>query len=256
MRAIRAIAWGMIKELIRKKDFYVLLIFMLAFLGFLSYQNFFQLKGISRYVKDFGYSLLMFFSFVIAVTFTAKQLPAEIESRTIYSLLAKPLSRHAVILGKFLGGVMVSVISFTVFYAIFMMFYTIGGDEKNLVLLAQGYFFGVLFLCMVSAIVLFLSNFMTMSANVTLIFLLYAIMGGFSDSIRNIVLFSKGIMGALYGALYYLLPHLEFFDLRIRITHAWDPLPMWVVLSVSGYTVIYCCAVLYLAGYIFGRKKL
>ncbi|MGB2599665.1 MAG: ABC transporter permease subunit [Candidatus Omnitrophota bacterium] len=255
MRAVWAIACGMIKELIRKKDFYVLLIFMLVLLGFLSSQNFFQIEGISRYVRDFGYSLLMFFSFIVAVTFTAKQLPSEIESRTIYPLLAKPLSRHTVILGKFCGGVTVSIISFTIFYAIFTGFYMTGGEGKSLILLGQGFIFGILFLCMVTALVMFFSNFMTMSANVTLSFLLYLTIGGFSDSLRGIVLFSKGVISTLYGALYYLLPHLEFFDLRIRITHAWDPLPMWVVLSVSGYTFIYCFALLYFAGYVFGRKR-
>ncbi len=255
MRAVWAIAYGMVKELVRKKDFYVLVIFMFVLLGFLSYQNFFQVKGISRYVRDFGYSLLMFFSFTIAVTFTAKQLPSEIESKTIYPLLAKPLSRHMVIFGKFCGGVMISTISFTIFYAIFTGFYMTGGG-KSLVLLGQGFIFGVLFLCMVSALVMFFSNFITMSANVTFIFLLYLTIRGFSDFLRGIILFSKGIVATLYGILYCLLPHLEFFDLRIRITHAWDPLPMWVVFTVVGYTVLYCCMLLSLAGYIFERKRL
>ncbi|MDP8258007.1 MAG: ABC transporter permease subunit [Candidatus Aadella gelida] len=256
MKAICAIAGGMIKELIRKKDFYILLIFMLVLLGFLSYQKFFQIEGISRYVRDFGYSLLMFFSFIIAVTFAAKQLPSEIESRTIYPLLAKPLSRYTVILGKFCGSVMVAVSSFTIFYAIYVVFYAMGTEGKSFILLGQGYLLGILFLCMLSSIVMFLANFMTMSANITLTFLLYLTIGGFSDSLRGLVLFSKGIIAVLYGALYYLLPHLEFFDLRIRITHAWDPLPTWVVLSVTGYTFVYCFVLLFLAGYIFGRRKL
>jgi len=255
MKAIWAIACGMMKELIRKKDFYVLLIFMLVLLGFLSCQNFFQIEGVSRYIRDFGYSLLMLFSFIIAVTFTARQLPSEIEARTIYPLLAKPLSRHRVILGKFSGGAMVSIIAFTIFYVIFAGFYMAGGEGKSLILLGQGFIFGILFLCMVSALVMFFSNFMTTSANITLTFLIYIAVGGFSDSLGRMVLSSKGIITALYGVLYYLLPHLEFFDMRVRITHAWDPLPAWVVLSVAGYTFIYCFALLYFAGCIFKRKR-
>ncbi|MDP8299829.1 MAG: ABC transporter permease subunit [Candidatus Tantalella remota] len=256
MRAVWAIACGMIKELIRKKDFYVLLIFMLILLGFLSYQNFFDIGGVSRYVRDLGYSLVMFFSFITAVTFTAKQLPSEIAARTIYPLLAKPLSRQTIIMGKFFGGVLVSGLSFTIFYAIFTGFYMTGGEGKSLVLLAQGYLFGLLFLCLVTALVMFFSNFLTMSANIVLSFLLYISIGGLADSLREIALFSKGIISVLYGAIYYFLPHLEFFDLRTRITHAWDPLPLWVVFSLSGYTVIYCCALLYLSGYMFERKRL
>ncbi|MDP8257831.1 MAG: ABC transporter permease subunit [Candidatus Aadella gelida] len=255
MKAIWAIAHGVIKELIRKKDFYVLLIFMLVLLGFLSYQTFFQIEGISRYVRDFGYSLVMLFSFIIAVTFTAKQIPSEIGARTIYPLLAKPLSRQKIILGKFLGGTMVSVISFTVFYLIFVGFYMTGGEGKSLVLLGQGFIFGILFLCMVSALVMFFSNFMTLSANITSTFLIYIAMGSVSEALKSNALFFKGIISGLYGFLYYLLPHFEFFDLRIRITHAWDALPLWVVFSVSGYTFLYCFVLLYFSGYVFGRKR-
>jgi len=256
MRTIWVITCSMIKELVRKKDFYVLFIFMVILLTLLFYQSFFQIEGITRYIKDFGYSLMMFFSFVIAVTFAAKQLPSEIESRTIYPLLAKPLSRHMVILGKFCGSVSVSVISFVLFFLVFGVFYVMGGEISGLVLLGQGFLFGILFLSLVSALVIFFSNFMTMSASVTLSFLLYIVIGGFSDSIRETVLFSKGLASVASGILYYLLPHFDFYDLRVRITHAWDPLPCWVVAVVTVYTLIYCFALLYFAGVIFRRRKL
>ncbi|RKY42752.1 MAG: hypothetical protein DRP85_01715 [Candidatus Makaraimicrobium thalassicum] len=256
MRAVLAMVCGMIKELIRKKDFYVLLIFMFLLLGLLSSQSFFQIEGISRYVRDFGYLLVMLLSFIIAVTFSAKQLPPEIGSRTIYPLLAKPLSRHTLILGKFCGGTVVSVISFVLFFAVYVLFYASTGEGGSLVLLGQGFVFGILFLCMATALVIFFSNFLTMSANVTLTFLLYLMISGFSNSLRDTALFSRGFASVASGMLYYLLPHFDFYDLRIRITHAWDPLPLWVVIAVTAYTLIYCSALLYFAGVIFRRKDL
>ncbi|MEA3488980.1 MAG: ABC transporter permease [Candidatus Omnitrophota bacterium] len=256
MRTIRAIAGSMIRELLRKKDFYVLFIFILVLLGLLSSQTFFDLEGVSRYVKDLGYSLLMLFSFIIAVTFTAKQLPSEIEARTIYPLLAKPVSRHMFILGKYFGGLVVSVITFTLFFAVYAAFYLAGGEEGSPMLLVQGYIFGVFFLCLVVALVLFFSNFLTLSANVTLSFILYMIINGFSDSFRDLALFSKGAASVLYGAIYYLLPHFDFFDLRVRLTHAWDPLATWVIAAVAVYTFVYCSILLYFAGILFGRKRL
>lgn len=256
MKSITAIAVGMFKELIRKKDFYVLLIFMVVFMGLLASQSFFAIEGISRYVKDFGYSLLTLFSFIIAVTFCAKQIPAEIESRTIYPLLAKPLSRHTVILGKYCGGVTVSVCAFTMFFVVFCLFCVTGGDEIKPVLFMQGYIFGILFLCLVSALAIFFSNFLTLSANVTLSILLYMMISGFSNSLRGLAVSSKGLLTAVYGGIYYLIPHFEFYDLRIRITHMWDPLPLWVIVAVAGYTLVYCYMLLYFAGVIFGRRKL
>lgn len=256
MRAAAAIAGGMIRELIRRKDFYVLFMFLLVLMAVLASQSFFNLDGISRYIRDFGYSMVTFFSFIIALTFSAKQLPAEIEARTIYPLLAKPISRHTVIIGKFLGGAMVSIIAFSVFYAVFCLFCFSGTEEGGALLLAQGYCFGVLFLCLVSALAIFLSNFLTTSANITLTFFIYIMISGFAAQFRDMVMYSSGWKLWGYNVFYYLLPHFEFYDLRVRITHAWEPLPQWVVLAVTGYTVMYCFALLYLAGSAFKRRKL
>jgi ABC-type transport system involved in multi-copper enzyme maturation permease subunit len=246
----------MIKELVRKKDFYVLMIFMLVLLGLLASQNFFQIEGISRYIRDIGYTLVMLFSFIVAVTFSARQIPTEIESRTIYALLAKPLSRFTVILGKFWGCAMVSIISFIMFFAVYLAFFIAETGMGNLVLLGQAFFFGILFLCLTSALVVFFSNFLTVSANVTLSFLLYFIVTGFSDTLREAVTFSAGITSAVLGMLYYLLPHFDFFDLRIRITHEWDVLPAWIIAAVALYTVAYCFILLCFSGKIFEGKRL
>ena len=132
MRTILCLAGGMVKELLRKKDFYVLFILMIVLLVFLSLQTFFDVEGISRYIRDLGYTLVMLFSFIIAVTFCAKQLPSEIASGTIYPLLAKPVSRFKVVLGKFCGGFIVSAVSFTLFYGIFAIFCFIGAGETGL----------------------------------------------------------------------------------------------------------------------------
>lgn len=256
MRAVFSIAGGVIKELIRKKDFYVLLIFMLVLLGFLAQQQFFQIEGVSRYMTDLGYTFLMLFSFVIAVTFTARQLPGEIDSKTIYPLLAKPISRYTVIAGKFTGGAVVASTAFTVFYLIFSAFYLASASVADIPVLLQGYLLGVLFLCLSTALVVFFSTFLTLSANVTLAVLLYMGIGGFASSLRETVLFSKGAASAFYGFVFYLLPHFEFFDVRIRLTHGWGPLPFWAIMSVIGYTILYCAALLSAAGGIFGRKRL
>ncbi|MBD3427276.1 MAG: ABC transporter permease subunit [Candidatus Omnitrophica bacterium] len=256
MRAIWAIASCMIKQLIRRKDFYVLLIFLLVLLGLLSSQTFFALEEVSRYIRDFGYFMVVFFSLIIAVTFAAKQIPEEIDNRTIYPLLAKPIDRATVILGKYCGSVLVSVFSFMVFYAAYLVFYLTSGTGGSFVLATQGFLMGVLFLFLVSALVIFFSNFLTTSANITLSLLIYMLISGFSESLRELVLYSKGLMAAVTSTLYYMIPHFDFYDMRVRITHAWDPLPFWVMGTITLYTLIYSSMLLYFAGLLFRRRKL
>jgi len=256
MRAVLAIIKGMIKDLVRRKDFYVLLVFLLVLMAVMASQNFFQIKGVTRYMRDLGYSIVMLLSFIIAVTFTAKQIPAEIEARTIYPLLAKPLTRYSFIAGKYLGGVVVSLMSFTVFYLVYGLFFVTGGEAWSAPLLAQGFFFGVLFLFMVCAMVIFLSNFMTFSANVTISFLIYIIVSGFSDTLRDSTLRAKGVLSVIEGVIFYIMPHFDFFDMRVRLAHSWDPLPAWVVAAVAVYTLVYCLFLLYFSQAVFSRRKL
>ena len=75
MNAVWIIAQNTIKALVRKKDFYVFFIMLLALLTCLISGTFYGVNDITRYVKDIGFFSIWFFSLIIAVTFSAKQLP-------------------------------------------------------------------------------------------------------------------------------------------------------------------------------------
>lgn len=256
MSASLAIASGVIRELVRKKDFYVLFMFLLVLLALLASQSFFHLEGVTRYIKDLGYSLVMLFSFVISVTFSAKQIPNELEYKTVYPLLAKPVSRFGVVAGKYLGGAAISLISFCLFFGVYAVFSMASGKGTGFILLAEALICGAFFMCLSSALAVFFSTFLTVSANVTLSFLIYFTMTSFSGVLRDAVLTSRGAGAWALGSFYYLMPHFDFFDLRVRLTHEWDPLATWVVCAIAAYTLIYSSFLLYFAGRIFGRKDL
>lgn len=255
MRIEPVLTWISLKEILRKKDVYVLLIFLVILLGFLCYQSFFGIAGISRYLRDIGYSFVMLFSFITSVTFSARQLPAESSMNTIYPLLAKPVTRQGIVNGKFTGAVVISVLSFTVFYAIYLLFSISRPNAPGMPLFLQGYLLGCMFLVMVSAIVIFFSTFLTLGANVTISFVLYAGIGPLSDIIKNEALKGHGMSQVISSLIYYIIPHLEYYDFRIRIAHGWDALPPWVILAVAGYTAAYSLSLIYSAGLIFRRKR-
>src|SRR6266705_2738096 len=102
MNKIIALA-GVVKELYRRKDFYVLFVLTALLTVAAGSVNFFHDEKIVRYVKDICLLLIWVSALVIAIVTTARQIPAEREARTILPLLAKPVSRAQVIVGKFLG---------------------------------------------------------------------------------------------------------------------------------------------------------
>jgi Cu-processing system permease protein len=256
MRQVLAMSSVLFKELLRKKDFYVLFILMGVFLAFMASQSYFGIQGISRYVIDLGYSLAIFFSVIIAVVTAARQMPTELSSRTIYPLLAKPISRPMVIASKFFGSFFASVAAFSLFFGVFLFFYARSAVAGSYILLVQSYILGVLLMGLLTSFVIFLSNFLTLSANVVITLLCYAAIVNFSREIRGALILSKGILSAVNGFLYYILPHFEFYDLRKRVVHSWESLPLELLGSIALYTALYCCAILILSGALFKRRGL
>src|SRR5436190_5234706 len=113
---IKAIAGVVIKELYRRKDFYVIFVFTALIALIFGSMNFFNDSGIVRYLKEITLLLIWIASLVIAISTAARQIPSEKESRTIFPLLAKPITRTEFLLGKFLGVWMACGIALLVFY--------------------------------------------------------------------------------------------------------------------------------------------
>src|SRR5439155_1877112 len=103
MNTILALSHVVIKELYRRKDFYVLFVFTALITLLMGSVKFFHDDKIVRYLKEISLLLIWVSALVVAIGTTARQLPAERENRTIFPLLAKPVTRAQVILGKFAG---------------------------------------------------------------------------------------------------------------------------------------------------------
>jgi ABC-type transport system involved in multi-copper enzyme maturation permease subunit len=116
---IFAIAGVVVKEMYRRKDFYVLLVLIVLITLMLGSVSFFDDDRIVRYLKDACLLLIWLSSLVIAITTAARQIPAERESRTIYPLLAKPVGRGEFVAGKFLGCWVACGIALVGFYFFF-----------------------------------------------------------------------------------------------------------------------------------------
>ncbi|MBU1086822.1 MAG: ABC transporter permease [Candidatus Omnitrophica bacterium] len=256
MSKILILARHTIKELLRKKDFYILIILFLGLAGFFYSESFFGIKDISRYLKDIGLSLVGLFSMIITITFSAKQIPAEIETKTIYPLLAKPVARTQFVLGKFVGSLFILLISFTAFYGLYLGFIFSKGEAASLILLGQYYILSILLLSLLAGFAMLFSLFFTISANIAITFLLYFFMFWYNETLRKLITVSTEKIAYVYNLLYYLLPHFEFFDIRIRLIHLWEPLPLWVMTSISIYTVIYTALIIWLTIIVFKRKNL
>ncbi|MEX1010342.1 MAG: ABC transporter permease subunit, partial [Chthoniobacterales bacterium] len=98
--AIAAVTWT---ELVRLKIFYFLVIFALLVIGNSFFLARFSFEEEFQMLKDIALGAMSIFSSLLAILATATLLPKDVEDRTIYTILAKPVSRTEYLLGKLAG---------------------------------------------------------------------------------------------------------------------------------------------------------
>jgi ABC-type transport system involved in multi-copper enzyme maturation permease subunit len=257
MKSSLAIAGIVIKELIRRKDFYVLFVLTAIITLALGSAGFMKDDKAVRSIKEIVLLLIWIASLVIAVTTTARQIPQERESRTIFPLLAKPVSRGQVLVGKFLGCWLASLLSLAVFYAFFIVVCGTKEHHWPLPQYFQAFWMHGIMLGVVVALTLLGSVVFAAPSStntITMVIVLGILILG--QHLNKVALTMSGVSGTILSAIYFAIPHLEFYDLRDLIIHNW-PLVGWQWIGLATlYGAAYGGAFLVLAWLKFRRMAL
>lgn len=241
MRNVFILAGGVFKELVRRKDLYLIFALLLVMLLYSASLSFGGETGFQRYFKEIGISLTYIFSVIIAVTFASRQIPQEVETKSVYHILARPVSRFEFIIGKFLGVFFVSVASFSLFYAVYVVSLFLRKDLSTPpALFIEGYLLQIFLLSFFTSLTMLFSLFLSAASNAVLSLVLY---------------FGTNWFGATFPAYIY-LPHPELFDMRDKIIHSWDVVPAWVMCTLAIYALIYTLIFLLSGCAVFSRRKL
>ena len=257
MKIIFAIAKVVLKELLRRKDAYVLLI-ITALLTLMSGSvHFFGDMKMVRYMKELCLLLVWISSIVIAVTLAARQIYADRESRTLFSLLAKPMSRNQLLFGKFLGCWLACGAALFIFYTFFVVTAVSRGEHFRLAENFQAFWLHWVMLGVVVAMVLAGSLlFAAPSSNATISFVIILTILMLGRHLGKLALQMSEPFQTVTTVLYFAMPHLEFYDLRDLLTHDW-PLVRWDVVGLATlYGAAYAGLFLGLACFLFRRKPL
>jgi Cu-processing system permease protein len=257
MSNIFTIASLVIKEMYRRKDFYVLLILTVIITGLMASVSLFHDNHIIRYIKEICLLLIWISSLVIAIGTIARQIPAEFENRTIFTLLAKPLTRPQFVFGKFLGCWLACGFALFIFYLFFACVSFSREHHWHLL----NYFQAVVLHWFVLAVLIAFSLlgsllFAAPSSNATIS--LVAVTGILlvGRHINKVALQLDGFGRAVVYSIYYVIPHLEIFDVRDLLIHNWPPI-RWGMLGIALlYALLYTVFFLIGACLLFRRKPL
>jgi ABC-type transport system involved in multi-copper enzyme maturation permease subunit len=228
-----------VKEMYRRKDFYVLFILTALITLLMGTVNFFNDDRIVRYLKEICLLLIWISSLVISLSTAARQIPAERESKTLFPLLAKPVTRGQVVAGKFMGCWMACGIALGLFY---LFFGFISGSRERVwpaatyiqALWLHWHLLGIVIAFTLLGSVVFTAPSSTITINMIVIVGILLV----GRHLHKLALRMAEPSQTLVTALYYCIPHLEFFDVRDLIIHNSKSIS-W---SVCGVATLYAWA--------------
>jgi ABC-type transport system involved in multi-copper enzyme maturation permease subunit len=257
MKTVSALAGVVVKELYRRKDFYVLFVLTALVTVMMGSMNFFHDKSIAGFLKEGCLWLIWISALVIAIVTTARQIPAECENRTIFPLLAKPVTRNQVVLGKFTGCWLATGVALVVFY---LFFTVVAGTRENqwpLVNYLQAFWLQWMMLAIVIALV-FLGSivFAAPSSNSTICFVIVIgilLVGGHLDQVASR---QPEPLRSIAYAIYFLIPHLEWYDVRQFVFFEQRLVPWGAFAKVTLYAGLYSAMLLFATTLVFRRKAL
>jgi ABC-type transport system involved in multi-copper enzyme maturation permease subunit len=265
---VRVITWigvNVFRESVRDKVLYNLVAFAILMMGASYLIGQLTAGQDVKIIKDLGLAATSIFGLFIAIFIGIGLVSKEVERRSIYGLLSKPVARYQVVLGKYIGLVLTLAVNLAVMaaalYAVLGIMRLLEGPgvaaglERPLLdpAMLKAIALTLVELSVVTAIALFFSTFSSPLLSAAFTAGLW-VAGRFSDDLRrfNQVVDSPAAAAFAKG-LYWILPNFAPFDVRSQVVHG-EAVPLGYMALTAGYGLIYIAVVLIGATLVFSRR--
>jgi ABC-type transport system involved in multi-copper enzyme maturation permease subunit len=258
MRVIGHVAVSVFKESVRDRVLYNLVVFAALLIGTSYLIGQLTAGQDVKIIKDLGLAAIATFGLLIAVFIGIGLVWKEVERRSIYSLLSKPVRRHEFILGKYIGLALTLLVNVGVMTAAFYAVLAYLGTQFPAAAatdpgMLRAIALIVVELLLVTAIALFFSTFSTPFLSAALTFGLW-IIGHFNADLRNFEsVVQSRTAGYLARGLYYLLPNFAAFDIKTQVVYAL-PVSASYIVTTTLYGMVYIALLLTAAVAVFARR--
>lgn len=266
MRVIGLVALHVFRDSVRDKVLYSIVAFAVLLMAASYLIGQLTAGQDLKIIKDLGLAAMTLFGLFIAIFIGIGLVAREIERRSIYALLAKPVRRHEFIVGKYVGLVGTLAVNLAVmavaFYAVLAYMGQVLPPSAlaasprppvDPMLMAAVAMIGCE-LALVTAMALFCSTFSSSALLSAALTAGLYIAGQFSSDLKNLGQFVDSPAAATVGrGLYYLLPNFAAFDVKAQVVHG-APLSASYLGLTAGYAVVYVALLLVAAVLVFSRR--
>lgn len=252
-----AIARNAFREAVRDRVLYNLIIFALLLIAGAIFLGELSAGQEAKIIVDLGLSAILLFGVFIAIFVGVGLVYKEIERRTLYSILSKPVGRGEFLLGKYLGlcmTLLVNVVIMGVGLSLALIFVKRGFDPL-VVRVWPAILLIYVELMILTSVALLFSSFSSPALSALLTFFVFTI-GHLSGDLKTLAhSMGSAPAGWLFTGLYYLLPNLASYNLITPAAHGVLPTARSIVTAVI-YGLIYVGVLLAATTLIFRRRNL
>jgi ABC-type transport system involved in multi-copper enzyme maturation permease subunit len=256
-RRVAAIARNAFREAVRDRVLYNLVVFVLLLIAGAIFLGEISAGQEAKIIVDLGLSAILLFGVFIAIFVGVGLVYKEIERRTLYAILSKPVGRGQFLLGKYLGlclTLLVNVAIMGVGLSLALIYVKRGWDPLA-VRIWPAIFLIYVELAILTGVAMLFSAFSSPALSALLTFFVFVI-GHFSSDLKTLA----GSMGSaptrwVFAGLYYVLPNLANYNAITPAAHGQVP-GTRALLAAAVYGLIYTGVLLAATALVFSRRNL
>lgn len=266
MRATWLVALHVFRDSVRDKVLYAIVAFAVLLMAASYLISQLTAGQDLKIIKDLGLAAMSLFGLFIAIFIGIGLVAKEIDRRSIYAVLVKPVRRREFIVGKYVGLVGTLFVNLAVMsIAYYLVLAYMGATSSAGTLKAADapptdprllWAIGLIGmeLALVTAVALFCSTFSSSALLSAALTAGVYVAGQFGADLKNFEqVVESPVAGWIGRALYYTLPNFAAFDIKTRVVHGL-PVEAGYIALTAGYAVLYITLLVVASVLIFSRR--
>ncbi len=238
----------------RRQIFHVLVILLLTMVAGAALLAMSMEGTRAKMITDLCLSGVLFGGALLAVALGATGIQADMEQRTIYAALARPVTRSTYLLGRYIGTLLTVYFGLGAMCVAFVVLLAGLGEPPGVAFLLS-ILFAMLQTALLCAVATALSTTCSPAITAMLTLLVVALGNMKTGTLLHLFEEAAGISRYPLMAIYHVLPTLEAFNLEGLLVHGYAP-PTDYLIQVAVYAVLYCAVLLSAGIWILERRDL
>lgn len=251
-----AIAQQTVREAMRRRVMWLFLVSAVFIIALGPIFSSFSPRDAPTWLRSLGLAIILLAGLFITIVTCIYLIPVEIERRTIYTVLSKPVQRYEFVLGKFLGGFATVFINIAAMGAVFLMMIFFQEQRHLPEEMVKGVLMTFFQMMLLAALSIFFSTFTTPVVNFFLSIGIFLV-GNLSSVIESMATNRNPLVRGVGNLVHYLIPNFGNFNIQNALIHPTIQISNQNTFLMQNvvYALIYSAVLLILAVLIFDRRE-